>query len=504
MDAKKATIAIIALAAAATAYKVMSTTQEKKNTEGVCPATGQKRAGSTGCPFSSGLPLPDPGHRCDPNSIQEEYNVPEVPPLTEAQKDIIKSTAPILEQHGVTITTHFYKNMIRAHPELRDVFSESAQKLGHQPAALAAAVYAYACNIHDLTPILPVVERIAHKHTSLHITANQYGIVGKHLIQAIVDILGDAVTPEVGDAWYNGYWNLAHVFIKRERQLYDSAIEAGGWEGWRQFKVAKRVKESNEITSFYLKPVEGSGAPLPKFRPGQYTAVQIDIPALGYKQARQYSLSDAPNGEYFRISVKREDGVPVPTLSNPEVPFHPGWMSNVLHKDYQEGSIVNVASPFGDFYYAPSDSSPTAPLVLLSAGVGQTPVMAMLNAQLAKNNEPNSPIKPITYVTVARSPKVRAFKDHVKKLSDVHENVKSRIFYSRPTDDVVEGQDYDFKGRMDLEKIKEDLYLGDKTAEYYICGPSKFMLNTRDKLQSLGVDPSRIHYELFEAGNLSA
>lgn len=176
--------------------------------------------------------MPDPAHRCDPNSIQEEYKVPEVPPLTEAQKDIIKSTAPILEQHGVTITTHFCKlsrdfpkpysmtddesdkNMIRAHPELRDVFSESAQKLGHQPAALAAAVYAYACNIHDLTPILPVVERIAHKHTSLHITANQYGIVGKHLIQAIVDILGDAVTPDIADAWYNGYWNLAHVSIR--------------------------------------------------------------------------------------------------------------------------------------------------------------------------------------------------------------------------------------------------------------------------------------------------
>lgn len=103
------------------------------------------------------------------------------------------------------------KNMILAHPELKDVFSESAQKLGHQPAALAAAVYAYALNIHDLTPMIPVVERIAHKHTSLHITANQYGIVGKHLIQSIVDILGDAVTPEVADAWYNGYWNLAHV-----------------------------------------------------------------------------------------------------------------------------------------------------------------------------------------------------------------------------------------------------------------------------------------------------
>lgn len=141
-------------------------------------------------------------------------------------------------------------------------------------------------------------------------------------------------------------------------------------------------------------------------------------------------------------------------------------MSNVLHKDYQEGSIVNVASPYGDFYYAPSSSSPTAPLILLSAGVGQTPVMSMLNAQLVKNNEPDAPVKPITYITVARSPKVRAFKEHVKKLSDVHENVKSRIFYSRPTDDVVEGKDYDFKGRMDLDKIKEDLYLGDKTAEY--------------------------------------
>lgn len=74
---------------------------------------------------------------------------------------------------------------------------------------------AYAYNIEDLTPILPVVDRISHKHASLGITAEQYGVVGKHLLQAIVDILGDAVTPELGDAWYNGYWRLAKVSKER-------------------------------------------------------------------------------------------------------------------------------------------------------------------------------------------------------------------------------------------------------------------------------------------------
>ncbi|WVQ83400.1 hypothetical protein IAT38_005541 [Cryptococcus sp. DSM 104549] len=477
----------------------MSTSTEETQSAR-CPVTGQAIAGSSGCPFSKGFPLPDPAHRCDPNSLQDELKIPDVPPLTEAQKALITATVPVLAEHGLAITTHFYKNMILAHPELRDVFSESSQKLGHQPQALAAAVYAYAANINDLTPLLPVVERIAYKHTSLHITAEQYGIVGKHLIQAIVDILGDAVTPEIGDAWYNGYWNLAHIFINRERDIYSASVASGGWEGWKKFKVDKRVKESDEITSFYFKPVDGTDKPLPTFNPGQYIAVSLDIPGLGYKQARQYSLSDAPNGEYYRISVKREDGVPVPTPSNPQVPAHPGWMSNVLHKSLQEGDLVDLAPPYGDFFYTPSPSSPNAPLVLLSAGVGQTPLMSILNHQLASGSDK----KPITYVTVAKDEGRHAFKEYLKEVAREHENVDSKVFYSAPGWGTWARRDYDFGGRMDLEAVRGYLHLEDPETEYFLCGPGRFMVSQSNVLEKLGVDKKRIHYEMFEAGELPA
>lgn len=154
-------------------------------------------------------------------------------------------------------------------------------------------------NIHDLTPLVPVVKRIAHKHASLHVTPYQYAVVGRHLIQAIVDILGDAVTPQIGDAWYHGYWSLAHVsicfdgeiqlklqmFIAAEREIYESAVEKGGWEGWREHKVVKKVQESEEVVSLYLEPKEKTD--LPEFKPGQYISVSLHIPALGYRQARQ-------------------------------------------------------------------------------------------------------------------------------------------------------------------------------------------------------------------------
>ncbi|WWC87451.1 uncharacterized protein L201_002340 [Kwoniella dendrophila CBS 6074] len=505
----------LAFVAAAATWKAMSkststtngelTPQQQQNGHGEekgiqCPVTGKTLNGSSsGCPVSNGFPKPDPGHRCETGDI-EETKIPDVPPLTQKQREIIKSTAPILAEHGVTITTHFYKNMIRAHPELRDVFSESSQKLGHQPRALAAAVYAYACNIDDLTPLLPVVDRIAYKHTSLHIVAEQYGIVGKHLIQSIVDILGDAVTPEIGDAWFNGYWNLAKIFINREREFYTTAVENGGWEGWKQFKVTQKIKESDEITSFYLKPLESidSGKSLPKYHPGQYIAVSLYIPSLGYKQARQYSLSDRSNGEYFRISVKREDGVAIPTKSNPVVPSHPGWMSNLLHEKLHEGSIIDVASPYGDFFYEPSLIEPNAPLVLISAGVGQTALLSILNSQL-ENKE-----KPINYITVARNKKVHAFGNYIRgKVLKENPNVSYKVFYSSPEEGSdLSGKDYDVKGRMNLNQIKDNLYLDDKSTEYYLCGPEKFMVDKLEELKSFGIDEKRIHIELFAAGEL--
>ena len=149
---------------------------------------------------------------------------------------------------------------------------------------LATSVHAYASNIDDLTPILPVVERICHKHVSLSITPEMYNVVGTYLIEAITEVLkgvGISFEGPLKEAWVRGYWYLAYLFIDREAQLYKSA----GWLGWKPFKVVKRVKESEDITSFYLKPEDGSQ--LSPYKPGLYISVQLIVDELGYKQSRQ-------------------------------------------------------------------------------------------------------------------------------------------------------------------------------------------------------------------------
>ena len=142
---------------------------------------------------------------------------------------------------------------------------------------------AYAQHIDDLTPIVPVVEHIAQKHASLHILPSQYSIVATSLLSAIRELVGaDTFSGALYDAWYAAYWNLAHIFIKRERELYDAA----GWEGWREFVLARKTQETEDVTSFYFKPRDG--APLPAYRAGQYISIQVFVPVLGFKQNRQY------------------------------------------------------------------------------------------------------------------------------------------------------------------------------------------------------------------------
>lgn len=219
--------------------------------------------------------------------------------------EIVKSTVPVLETHGEQITKRFYELMFSNHPELLHIFNHANQKQGRQQRALAAAVYAAARYIDQLDAILPVVRQIGHKHRSLGIKPEQYPIVGKHLLLAIKDVLGDAATDEVITAWTEAYEAIASVFIQVEKELYDeAAAKHGGWRDFRRFVVVKKVKESGVITSFYLEPEDGKA--ISDYLPGQYVSVKLSIPGETYTHIRQYSLSDAPGKGYYRISVKRE------------------------------------------------------------------------------------------------------------------------------------------------------------------------------------------------------
>jgi nitric oxide dioxygenase len=131
--------------------------------------------------------------------------------LSPEQSTIIKATVPILQEHGEAITRLFYRNMLDAHPELNSIFNQANQFTNKQPAALAASLYAYASNIENVSSLLPALEKICQKHVSMYIQPEQYEIVGKYLIEAMGQVLGDALTPEIKDTWIKAYNQLADV-----------------------------------------------------------------------------------------------------------------------------------------------------------------------------------------------------------------------------------------------------------------------------------------------------
>ncbi|EON69622.1 hypothetical protein W97_08882 [Coniosporium apollinis CBS 100218] len=399
--------------------------------------------------------------------------------LTPGQVEIVKSTIPVLQDHGVAITTLFYERMLNAHPELKNIFNIAHQATGAQPAALAHAVWAYASNIENLEALKPAVARIGHKHASLGVTADQYPIVGEHLLSAIKEVLGDAVDEPLLDAWTAAYQQLADIFIAFEDDLYQKAMETpGGWKGWRKFFISRKVRESDEITSFHLVPVDKDT--LPTFEPGQFVSIRCYIPEIGFYQPRQYSLSDIPNGKYFRVSVKREFAAGIRPA---------GRISNVLHESLPEGSEVDVSMPFGEFVL---DVNTTTPVVLMSGGVGLTPMMSMLKKLVEQGK-----MRRVVFVHAVRNGRVHAMKETLSQIIAENPQVSRAVFYEEVSDSDVEGVDYDFVGRADLSRIKEKVVLPD--AHYYLCGPLPFMNAQRKDLESIGIDQGHIHMEVFGA-----
>ncbi|EKB25874.1 NO-inducible flavohemoprotein [Aeromonas dhakensis] len=390
--------------------------------------------------------------------------------LDQATIAVIKSTIPLLESAGPALTQHFYQRMFSHNPELKDIFNLAHQRSGGQPLALFNAVAAYAKNIDNLGALAGAVERIAHKHTGFLIQPEQYHIVGSHLLATLKELGGSAVTDEMLDAWGKAYGVLASIFIGRESEIYqEKANEIGGWQGPRPFLIKEKRVESELITSFLLAPVDGK--PVLDFKPGQYLSIKLVHPELEYQEIRQYSLSDAPNGQHYRISVKRE----------PQ-----GQVSNLLHDHLQEGDQVELMPPAGDFYLKADNRTP---VVLLSAGVGVTPMMSMLNQLLASSHQAD-----ITWLHACEQGTVHAFREDIQQKSRQNANLLSRVWYREPQASDVQGKDYDFAGTMDLSAVQERIT---PQAHYYFCGPLGFMQAVKQQLIAAGIPAGQLYYEVF-------
>ena len=396
--------------------------------------------------------------------------------LSEKTIRIVKEITPLVAANAETITTRFYARMFEANPEVKGFFNQAHQHTGGQQKALAGAICAYFAHIDNPAVLMPAVELIAQKHVSLGIKAEHYPIVGRNLLAAIKDVMGDGATDEIIQAVAEAYGFLADIFIGREDAIYDEQAAApGGWNGTRTFVVAKKVPESDVVTSFYLKP-EDKG-PLAPFKPGQYITVHIEHPHTP-TSPRNYSLSDCPSQPHYRISVKREESL---VADAPD-----GLISTHLHDGIHEGHRIELGPPCGEFTVDPA--SIAKPVVLIAGGIGVTPLLSMAKSIVRAN-----PDAELYFIQAARNSKVQAFADELRNLSEAGANVKTKIVYDAPLlGDIENGN---LEGFITTELLRDWTPFAD--ADYYFCGPKPFMQNIHLCLQELGVDEHRLRYEFF-------
>jgi len=386
--------------------------------------------------------------------------------LTDAQRDIIKATVPLLETGGEALTTHFYKLMLSDYPQVRPLFNQAHQASGAQQRALANGVLMYARNIDRLEALGPLATQIVNKHVALQIQPEHYPIVGTCLLRAIREVLGEAVaTDAVIDAWGAAYQQLADILIGAEREVYDTLAAApGGWRGARAFRVARKVAESSEITSFYLEPVDGG--PVLDFKPGQYIGLRLVVD--GEEIRRNYSLSAAPNGRDYRISVKRE---------------REGVASSFLHDRVPEGATLDLFPPAGEFTLADSNR----PLVFITGGVGITPTLAMTEAALDAE-------RPITFIHYARNAEAHAFGDLLDAWAQRYPRLQVYLAYEEH--DETAGRQPDAVGRPHADQLKQWLP-ADRDFNAYFLGPKPFMALIKRTLRDLGLPDEQSRYEFF-------
>lgn len=382
---------------------------------------------------------------------------------------IVKATVPVLEEYGTKITTAFYQNMFNEHPELLDIFNETNQKLGRQQTALAMTVLAAAKHLEHLEVLLPQVTEISHKHRALQILPEHYPIVGQHLIGAIKQVLGEAANDDIIAAWTEAYGEIADVFIQLEKGLYEEAM----WKGFANFEVVEKVAVAADIVAFTVVPTkdsrnDGQDIDLSKLTltAGQYITVKTDPQDSNHLALRHYSLNATTTDNGIQFAVKRDnrDG-------------HYGLVSNYLHDELQVGETLLLSAPAGDFALNKAlIHQNDIPLVLISAGVGITPILAMLETQVMAN-----PQRPIIWAYACQNKDHHAFEGRVNQLLEAATTVEKNIFY------------------FDSGQLLDNNLLANlpKPADIYVCGSMPFMESMISGLIALEHSSDSVHYEPF-------
>lgn len=269
----------------------------------------------------------------------------------------------------------------------------------------------------------------------------------------------------------------------------DQTVQAVGWEGFRPFRVQRKIFEdlSRSICSLYLVPTDGKA--LPPFKPGQFLTFQWDMtdPHTGQPRrvVRCYSLSDRPGLGYYRISVKR-----IPPSVGP-VGTPPGLASNHVHDVVQEETTLLVKAPAGQFVLEKEE----APIVMVAGGIGITPLLSMLN----ENVERRSP-REIWLFYGVRNGSEQIRKAYLESLAKKHPQFHLHVCYSRPGSDDVQGRDFQHVGHVDIALLRLTLPL--KPYRFYVCGPQAMLQSIVPALYTWGVPEQHVHFEAFGPASL--
>lgn len=384
--------------------------------------------------------------------------------LSEKSRPVIEATLPLIGERISHITPKFYDRMFAARPELLDgLFSRANQKNGAQQQALAGSIAAFATHLVNNPGTLPeaVLSRIAHKHTSLGIVEEQYAIVYEHLFAAIVDDLGEAVTPEVAEAWSEVYWLMADALVKIEKGLYKQQANDKIWTDWKL--VAKEAAGTGSVT-FRFVPADDN--PVTVAKAGQFVSVRVPL-LDGLRQCRQYTLSDAVTSTTERVITTKFDGG--------------GEVSPFMHQHLNVGDVIELSNPYGDLVI----DTTGAPIVLATAGIGCTPSASALATLAAAGSD-----RQVLVLHAEATEEAWALKEQMRESIESLPNAELKLWLedieAKAADTVAT------EGYMSLANLELPA-----DARLYLCGPLPFMRAVRSQAIDAGIPAANIHYEVF-------
>ncbi len=251
------------------------------------------------------------------------------------------------------------------------------------------------------------------------------------------------------------------------------------WSGWRPFRVAAVIEESHDVKSFYFTPEDGQ--PLAPFGPGQYLTFRLSVPGGDTPLVRCYSLSDRPRQDYYRATIKRITAVP----ERPDGP--PGRGSNFFHNNVRVGDVLEVRAPAGTFFIDPLAAEP---IVLIGAGIGATPLVSMLESIVQMGRK-----RDVYALFGFRNGGEHPFKDRLAGIAAENPHIRLHVSYSAPAATDVLHRDYNHRGRVTLERVRE--VLPSNNLRFYVCGPGTLMESLVPALWEWGVPESHVHFEAF-------